>query len=296
MDNEMPPHLQTVEHTQEKENDEKKFSGSKKWFYCSTKEVHDQTQEIKDHLTDVSLTDFGIDVSTDSKTLIGGRYIINYYTNQSVALLTTKACYMDQESFTKLYRDFLTVFPPETDDPRLRYSKRTWVFPQHLDIVVRFARDLAKKYQANEEICALAALLHDAGLAYKRTTASSMGHEERSKEYAEKYLPDYGYSHVIIQAVVQCIAATEKEYQPTTLEQKIVRTADALAHFLSIHYFAKVNFSAHWPSAIDFLEKKIQIDWQKICLPDEREMIRPVYTYLDAIVKQYRRQTDIMVV
>ncbi len=203
---------------------------------------------------------------------------------------------MNQENFTKLYNNLLNIFPPETDDPRRRYSKRTWIFPQHLDIVIRFSRNLAKKYQANEEICALAALLHDAGLAYKRTTASSVGHEERSKEYAKKYLPDYGYADEIIQAVIQCIAATEVECQPITIEQRIVRTADASAHFLSVHYFAKVNFSNDWSSAVDFLEKKIQIDWQKVCLSDEQEMIRPIYTYLNEIVKQYRRQSDITLV
>ena len=190
---------------------------------------------------------------------------------------------MNENKFTKVYNNLVEIFPPESDDPRFRYVKRTWIFPQHIDISIRFARKLAKKYGANEEICALASLLHDAGLAYKRKSADPVNHEKRSVEYINNFLPKYGYSDKIVQQVATCVLATEPEMPICSLEEKIVRTSDGLAHIFSVHYFAKVNFSADWKSGFRFLEEKIEKDWQKICLDDERKLVRPIYEYLNKL-------------
>ena len=196
---------------------------------------------------------------------------------------------MDKTKFKKIYNDLVDIFPPETDNPRFRYLKRTWIFPNHIDIGIKFVQKLAKKYQANMEICILGSLLHDAGLSYKRKKSDSIGHEKRSVEYANKSLLKYGYDQDIIIAVLGCIRATEAEIEPKIIEERVVRTADALAHILSIHYFAKVSFSPDWESGVRFLEKKVEWDWQKICFNDEREQVRSIYEYLKQIVKQYRR-------
>lgn len=195
---------------------------------------------------------------------------------------------MNEENFKKVRSDLMEIFPPESDDPRFRYVKRTWIFPQHIDISVRFAKQMAIKYGADEEICALASLLHDAGLAYKRESADSIGHEERSVEYINMFLPKYGYADNVVKQVAVCALATEPEMQINSLEEKIVRTADGLAHILSLHYFAKVSFSPDWESGVRFLEKKVKKDWEKICFDDERNIARPAYEYINGIVKQYR--------
>lgn len=197
---------------------------------------------------------------------------------------------MKEDLFRKIYKDLFEIFPPETNDPRFSYTKRTWIFPNHLDIVIQFAGELAKKYEANAEICLLAALLHDAGLAYKRESADPTGHEERSVEYANKFLPQYGYDKKTKDSVIGCIRATELTVEPKTLEEKTVRTSDALAHILSVHYFAKVSFSPDWESGIQFLDNKVEKDWRKICFNEEREMVRPVYEYLNRIISQYRNK------
>lgn len=200
---------------------------------------------------------------------------------------------MNKTKFRKIYNDLINIFPPETDDSRFRYLKRTWIFPNHIDIGIRFAQELAEKYHANIEICVLGSLLHDAGLAYKRKRSDSMGHEKRSVEYANKILSKYGYSQDTIVSILGCIRVTEKKAKPKTIEEKVVRTADALAHILSIHYFVKVSFSPDWESGVRFLEKKVEQDWQKICLNDERERVRSVYEYLKQIVKQYKGKINI---
>lgn len=202
---------------------------------------------------------------------------------------------MNEDIFKKVYNDLLNIFPPETDDPRFRYSKRTWIFPNHIDIGINFSRELTTKYRANMEICVLGSLLHDAGLAYKRDKADPSGHENRSIEYTTEFLPHYGYDQNVINTVIDCIKATEAEVEPRTLEEKIVRTADALAHILSVHYFVKVSFSPDWESGVRFLEKKVEKDWQKICFIDERERIRPIYNYLTQIVAQYRKEKQISI-
>jgi HD domain len=131
---------------------------------------------------------------------------------------------MDTQKFNKVREDLIDIFPLETDEPRLQYVRRTWVFPNHIDVAVDFARQMAEKYKANAEIAMLGALLHDAGLAYKRESASPAGHEEHSIEYAQEFLPNYGYGQELIDEVVKCIAATEPKVEPATLEAKIVRS------------------------------------------------------------------------
>lgn len=195
---------------------------------------------------------------------------------------------VDEKRFQKIREDLVEIFPPETDEPRLQYVRRTWIFPNHIDIAVDFARQLTKKYQANVEVVILGALLHDAGLAYKRESADPAGHENRSIEYAQEFLPKYGYDKELIDKVVKCIDATEPEVEPATLEAKIVRSADAMSHMLSVHYLAKTKFASDWESGISFVEKKIQKDFSKICLDDERELVRPIYEYFSRVIEQYR--------
>lgn len=195
---------------------------------------------------------------------------------------------MNSEKYHQIRTDLLEVFPPDSDNPRHRYTRRTWIFPNHIDIAVDFARQLADKYQANAEIAMLGALLHDAGLAYKRETASPAGHEGRSVEYAQESLPKYSYDTQLIDEVIKCIAATEPEVEPATLEAKIVRSADALSHMLSVHYLAKAMFADDLEDGISFVEKKIEKDFYKVCLDDERQMVQPVYDYYSKIIRQYR--------
>jgi len=195
---------------------------------------------------------------------------------------------MDMEKFKQARNELIEVYPQETDEPRLQYVRRTWVFPNHIDIAVDFARQMAEKYKANVEVAMLGALLHDAGLAYKRESADPTGHENCSIEYAEEFLPKYGYEKELIDEVVKCIDATEPEVEPATLEAKIVRSADAMSHMLSVHYLAKAKFASDWEGGISFVEKKIKKDFTKVCLDDERELVRPVYEYFSKIVEQYR--------
>lgn len=195
---------------------------------------------------------------------------------------------MDLERFQKVRNDLIEIYPLETAEPRLPYIRRTWIVPNHIDIVVDFSRQLAEKYQANVEVAMLAALLHDVGLAYKRERADPAGHEERSIAYAQEFLLEYGYDGQLIEAVVACIGATEPEVEPATLEAKIVRSADAMSHMLSVHYLAKAKFASDWEGGISLVERKIKKDFGKVCLDDERELVRPIYEYFRKIVEQYR--------
>ncbi len=128
---------------------------------------------------------------------------------------------MDLEIFEQVKADLKEIFPPETNEPRFRYVKQTWIFPNHFDITVRFAKQLAEKYNADVQVCMLAALLHDAGLAYKRDRADSIGHEERSVEYVYEFLPKYGFDADTVKAVANCVIATEPNTEVVTIEGKV---------------------------------------------------------------------------
>jgi hypothetical protein len=78
---------------------------------------------------------------------------------------------MNLETDEQVKADLKEIFPPETDEPRFRYVKQAWIFPNHFDITDRFAKKISVKYDADVQVCMLVALLHDAGLAYKRGRA-----------------------------------------------------------------------------------------------------------------------------
>ena len=195
---------------------------------------------------------------------------------------------MNAEIFEQVKADLKKIFPGETDEPRFRYVRQTWIFPNHFDITIRFAKQLAEKYNAHVEVCMLAALLHDAGLAYKRDRADSLGHEERSVEYVYEFLPKYGYGPDTVEAVARSIIATEPGRDVNSIEEMVVRTADALAHIQSVHYLAKAVFSPSWDDAIAFVERKVRADYDKICFEDERIKIEPICNYFISIIEQYK--------
>ena len=193
----------------------------------------------------------------------------------------------DQDKFKKVYARVRDIFRPDTDDPRFQYVRANWIFPNHIDLVIEFGRQLANKYSANEEVVVLGALLHDVGLVYKRESADTVGHEDRSAEYTEMILSEYGYPTDVIEGVKLCIYATEPSTQLTTLEQKVLRTADGLAHILSVHYYAKAKFSPDWDSALKFITSKIEKDWGKLSFEDERNKVEPIYLYIKMVIEQH---------
>ena len=195
--------------------------------------------------------------------------------------------------FKKAYADLYKLHPQIGEqNPRFRYLRVDWFFPNHIHNVLEQVKDLGQKYftSIDYEVCLYAGLLHDSGLVYKRETAEATGHEERSIEYAEKELKNLGYSQDFIIKVLECIRATNVGYDSKLPEAILVRNADAYAHLISMHFFAKANFANDIISFIDWFENKVERTYKKISIPELRLEIGPLVNYYQKMLENYRKQ------
>ena len=106
---------------------------------------------------------------------------------------------------------------------------------RHTQRVVKSTKELLNAHsltaQENEAI-ELAAWLHDTGY-----TKGSEKHEERSCTIAKEFLSKEGYDSKMAEKVCECIMATARFAEPTSIPEKIIRDADA-SHFAQKSYLA----------------------------------------------------------
>lgn len=132
--------------------------------------------------------------------------------------------------FANIRDEYLAQYPE-------REQWADWLWPNHVLVVTRFAGELAQKYGANEELAKAAALLHDC--ADFKMSRFAEGHDSESISLARGILQDSGYNETEIAVVVDDAIRLHSCYgddRPTTLEGKVLATADALAHFKTDFY------------------------------------------------------------
>lgn len=200
---------------------------------------------------------------------------------------------IDMKKKIDLIRDEVySLFKEDKGEKKYLYVRRDWIFPNHFDVMIDLVKDMCGKYGGDFDICKIASLLHDTGLVYGRESASPAGHEERSIDYALKIMTKYEFSDEIKNEVVECIRATDAKENPTGTNQKIVRTADALSQFISVHFFAKAAFSGDWEFYSEWLEKKATNNFKKICFEDEKKIALPIRDYIINAVELYKKHNN----
>ncbi len=158
-----------------------------------------------------------------------------------------------------------------------QYSPWEWKF--HIIPVVKYARLLAKKLNADDEFAELGALLHDIGL----TKSGKADHEKTGIPEAERILKSAGYSEKIIEEIKHCVEShrASKDVKPKTIIAKIVANADAMAHFDTIPGLMQIALKRENndpDKAFWWLYDKIERDWEKkLTLPEAKEMMRVKY-------------------
>jgi uncharacterized protein len=96
--------------------------------------------------------------------------------------------------------------------------------PEHTNATVESAMRIGLGMgvdQESLEVLQLAGWFHDTG--YTETVEA---HEDRSAGIARAFLAKEGYPTVLVERVVQCIAATRLPQSPATLEQQVLCDAD----------------------------------------------------------------------
>lgn len=168
----------------------------------------------------------------------------------------------------------------EADEEFVGYA---WYFRVHLEPVVDKARELCEKYGGNEQVVVLAAYLHDVGLIGE----GKEDHEKRGARVAGEILSELGADEGLVSRVKEAILATG--HPPTTLEGRIVRTADALSNFSTQRFVVKA-FRVSPEEFYEYALKKVPEAFEKIDFDDEREEIRPVYEVLMVAMRAERSE------
>ena len=103
---------------------------------------------------------------------------------------------------------------------------------EHIKFVYKEAVELAKKYNADEKIVKLGALLHDIALIKKVGTRAE--HHINGKILAEKILIKYSYPKDKMERVLGCVYNHRSSKNANNIEELCVADADILAHFDNI--------------------------------------------------------------
>ena len=124
--------------------------------------------------------------------------------------------------------------PPKTGinaDPRRReFLKNFWDY--HVMTVAETSQKMAAKYGGDKDIIYIGAIMHDIGFLYSKQKHDVVGAVKSYNMLVKK-----GFSKKISRAVSNIALCHRcKAELPKTMEEKIVTSADAIAHFSPAYY------------------------------------------------------------
>lgn len=149
----------------------------------------------------------------------------------------------------------------------------------HIVSVVKYAKVLAKRLGANEELVEIAALLHD----YASVKDKDMYEEHHiyGAIEAEKILQGLDYPQERIEIIKDCIichrGSVKKEQK--TKEAICVASADAMAHIdqvPSLLHLAYHNRKMDVKEGAEWVSRKIERSWNKLC-PEAKDIMEKKY-------------------
>ncbi len=174
----------------------------------------------------------------------------------------------------------------EARDPN-RAEWADWLYSQHVFAVAENADTLAERFGANKEYSRAAAMLHD--IADAKMSRFDEGHEEASLALSRQLLEDCGYTSEEVALIVDDAIRYHSCHDgkiPSSLEGKVLATADSLAHLTTNFYeLATDAFQGKkTPDQIrEWVLKKLDRDFlNKILFDDIRDEVQPDYERLKA--------------
>lgn len=153
------------------------------------------------------------------------------------------------------------------------------IWTNHILSVVKFAKILAEKTNADQEIVEIAALSHD--LASIKDEHQHAKHHVFGAEEAERILKQYHYPKEKIEKIKHCIYThrASQFVKRMSKEADCVANADAMAHFNnipSLFYFAFVRRKMDIEEGTRWLRNKLQRSWNKMT-SEVKEMVKDKY-------------------
>lgn len=137
----------------------------------------------------------------------------------------------------------------------------------HIQAVVKNAKMLAERYDADQEVVIIAAWLHD--IASITEYELYEDHHIHGAEIAEDILEKFSYPPDKIRRVQNCIRNHRGSVlnSKTTIEEICVADADAISHFdniPSLLYLAYVNKRLSIDEGREFVKKKLTRSFEKL--------------------------------
>ncbi|MFC1686362.1 HD domain-containing protein [Patescibacteria group bacterium] len=165
-----------------------------------------------------------------------------------------------------------------------KWGSSAWT--HHIVTVVKYAKSLAKKLDADMEIVEISALLHD--IASISNPDWVEDHHIHGTKLAEEVLKKYNYPQEKIEKVKHCILTHRgsKKIKRETIEAEIVASADAMAHFDNIPALMKVAFQVKemdTDEGAKWVLDKIERSWKKL-MPEAKEMMKEKYEAIKIVL------------
>lgn len=159
------------------------------------------------------------------------------------------------------------------------------MYDTHVQYVVEYANQLAKKIDADLEIVEVSALLHDIG----RLNGVEENHHIIGAEYAQEYLSTLDYPQAEIDRVKHCILAHRGSLSipRETREAECVASADAMAHFRNVSdmfYFVYHDLKESPEKGKEMIKDKLERSYGKM-IPEGQEIVKDKY---DAAMKIFQ--------
>lgn len=149
--------------------------------------------------------------------------------------------------------------------PSNEYGIGAW--DHHIELVYKIAIEICDKYNANYEIVALAALLHDvASITNKEYTEE---HHIIGADIAEELLKEYGLEESKIELIKKCILnhRGSRVVDKISPEEICVADSDAMAHFYSVASLLKMVYvekNMSIDEGSNFVLKKLERSYNKL--------------------------------
>lgn len=164
-----------------------------------------------------------------------------------------------------------------------------WMWKNHVPFVAKKTEELSKKYGANANIAVAGALLHDYGDAFMYRHAEN--HEEVSEKKAKYVLHQAGYTTDETEEIMTQVIEPHScrgDIVPTTIEGKVMATADALAH-LSTDFYVQFTWmhipeNKTYEEFLEWVTEKLERDfYKKIFFEEVKEKYRYRYEALKEV-------------
>lgn len=136
---------------------------------------------------------------------------------------------------------------------------------EHIKYVYHESLDLADKYNADKEIVACGALLHDIALINK--IGDRKDHHINGEIIAREVLDNLNYDATKKERVLKCVYNHRSSKNATSIEEICVCDADILAHFDNIpmlFHSAYVRNKVNLNEVVDFMKNTFEKDYNDL--------------------------------